>query len=408
MRRSVILLEHRTGARVSYRPLPPLRQSLHDIIGIQAAAKHIAEFVGLTGLTFVVGVAKQKLNVGGHIDLKSSGPDVFVEIDSDTLSFSDAVAATLCHEICHKWLQVNGISCPVEIENEILTDITTVFLGLGKIMLNGCLCVNIHTETLPNATRTVREEKKSGYLDRDQLAFVYRLVCAMRNIPASEYLRDLSADAVHAIHSCDASFGHYYDLRFHKSETIRDSTNRFRREMVKMQGELSELDKYLNYIKKSCCAIVDGVLGDGHKKLQSLQQKSEEMTQLNEPDPALRFLRALDSKLELERMGGEIQTLAQQTDHYLGHAMKIGQHLSQNPNLFPCPTPEMFSVVTCHQDGTKLRLPENSGDLIATCPTCKYRFAYNTATIAFPEQPSQKKISRMNRIWNLMRGRHKS
>src|SRR3989442_1554225 len=143
MRRSVILLEHRTGARVSYRPLPPLRQSLHDIIGIQAAAKHIAEFVGLTGLTFVVGVAKQKLNVGGHIDLKSSGPDVFVEIDSDTLSFSDAVAATLCHEICHKWLQVNGISCPVEIENEILTDITTVFLGLGKIMLNGCLCVNI-------------------------------------------------------------------------------------------------------------------------------------------------------------------------------------------------------------------------------------------------------------------------
>ncbi|MGH9424843.1 MAG: hypothetical protein ACRD2L_00830, partial [Terriglobia bacterium] len=44
----LILLERKTGASVSYRLLPPLHQSLHDFVEIQAAAKNIAEFVGLT------------------------------------------------------------------------------------------------------------------------------------------------------------------------------------------------------------------------------------------------------------------------------------------------------------------------------------------------------------------------
>ena len=131
----LILLEQRTGAGVQYRVIPPFTTPFDDHLSIQKVAKEIAASIGLTGFTFVVAVAKQKEKVGGHIDLSIQDTNVFVEIDANMMKFPDAVGATLCHEVCHKWLQIQGIRSPIEIDNEILTDITTVFLGFGKIML---------------------------------------------------------------------------------------------------------------------------------------------------------------------------------------------------------------------------------------------------------------------------------
>jgi len=377
----LMLLERRTGASVKYNIFPPLPQPLFAAGAIQVAAKDIAEFVGLPWLTFVVGFAKQKEGVAGHIELKYSGKEVYIEIEPMT-GFPDVVAATLCHEICHKWLQVKGIVQPIEIENERLTDITAVFLGLGKIMLNGC--VSTDEETHPNGTRVTRT-MKSGYLSRDEFAFVYRLVCAMRKIPASEYLRDLYPDAAGDIHFCDSSFGHHYHPRFHKPETIQDLVNQYQKDITTVQRELSELDKHLIYIMKSFCNTVNGFLGTGHKMLHSLRQKSDELTS-NEPDPAFRFLRTVQSKLQLENTSEELQNLTRKTIKYLRHGRSLGRHLSRNPDYFSPPTPDLFNIVTCHIDGTKLRLPIESGNLSVTCKKCKYRFAYSTAPITFPEQ----------------------
>lgn len=165
----LILLEQKTGASISYHLMPPFETSFHDYLSIQDAAKQIADFIGLAGFTFIVAVTMQEEKVGGHIDLSTGRKNIFIEIDEKTMKFPNAVGATLCHEVCHKWLQVNGISSYIEIENEILTDISTVFLGLGKIMLNGCKTTHLRYETIPNGTRTVTETMTSGYLERNQL-----------------------------------------------------------------------------------------------------------------------------------------------------------------------------------------------------------------------------------------------
>jgi hypothetical protein len=75
----LILLEQKTGANVQYRVMAPLTVPFPDHLAIQRMARQIAEFIGLTDLTFVVAVAKQKEKVAGHIDLSTDGKAVFVE-----------------------------------------------------------------------------------------------------------------------------------------------------------------------------------------------------------------------------------------------------------------------------------------------------------------------------------------
>jgi hypothetical protein len=413
----LVLLEQKTGARVGYRVMSPLAGPFDDCLAIQVVAKQIAESIGLGDFTFIIATAKQKEKVGGHIDLSAGGREIFVEVDSEMMKFPDAVAATLCHELCHKWLQVNGIRSPIEIEidNEILTDIASVFLGFGKIMLNGCRTTNVRHETTPNGTRTIRETMTAGYLDRDQLAFVYGLVCAMRKIPSSDFMQGLNAEAALAVQMCNSSLGHHYAPRFHGVDAAQDAFHEFTNRVAEAQHTMADLDKHVAYIKKSLCEGVDGFLKAGHKRLESLRQKTQAMIQVTAPDPALRFLQVMKIDCEIKRLSSEVHSISQEAEGFLQHARVIGRQLSRDSQRFPSPSPTMFNIVTCPLDGTRLRLPEESGDLTVTCPKCRYRFAYSTTIVSFsepqvppkqtsePQTPPRQTWAR--RILNLMRRR---
>ncbi len=78
-------LERKTGQNISYQFFPPFKGVITDYVSVQKAAKQIAEFIGLNEFTFVVGMTKQKDNVGGHIDLERGSKDVFIEIASDAV-----------------------------------------------------------------------------------------------------------------------------------------------------------------------------------------------------------------------------------------------------------------------------------------------------------------------------------
>jgi hypothetical protein len=393
------LLEQTTGQSVSYRLFQPFRKPIVEHVAIQKAAREVAEFIGLGDFTFVIGVAMQKENVGGHICLDRQGKDVFIEVASDAGSFPEAVAATLSHEICHKWLQVHGLECGIESENEILTDTTAVFLGFGKLMLYGCKCVNYRQEKSPEGIRQITETRNTGYLDRDQLAFVYRTVCEMRRISKADYLDGLNVEAARAVLDCDISFGHVYNPRFHDADTAQKSFAGLQEEIVNVQREFAQLDKHLAYIKAACCDTLDDFLGKGHKKLRSLHDNAYEMVKREALDPALRFLMASQAEQHFAHLRQELRQLVQESRPYLEHAGLLGRHLLRNSDHFPSPSPGMFNVVKCHQDGTRLRLPESSGELVASCPVCKYRFAYNTDPITFEDESVRKKQNWIERLW---------
>jgi hypothetical protein len=397
----LILLEQRTGVDVHYRVMPPLTVRFHDSIEIQRVAKKIAEFVGLTGFTFIIGIAKQKKNVAGHIELSTASKEVFVEVDSGMMEFPDAVAATLCHEVCHKWLHVNGIRASTESDNEILTDITSVFLGFGKIMLNGCRTTSTTYEETPDGTRTRTNSMTAGYLDRDQLAFVYRLVAAMRRISARDFMQGLSDEAALAVQNCDSLYGHHYDLALHRMEGA-ELTTALDSHIVEVQRAMADLHKHVTYIRKSFCDPAEESLNGSHRKLESLRKRAMAMAPDTEPDPALRFLLAMQAQSGVRRLGDDVDSIARETSELLQHARPIGRHLSRRSPLSAGPSSAMFNIVTCPQDGTKLKLPENSGNIIAACPKCKYRFAYSTNALSFPEEAAPPRLTWWEKVRSLV------
>jgi hypothetical protein len=397
----LILLEQRTGVDVHYRVMPPLTVRFHDHIEIQRVARKIAEFIGLTGFTFVIAIAKQKKNVAGHIDLSTGSKEVFVEVDSDMMEFPDAVAATLCHEVCHKWLQVHGIRSLIESDNEILTDITSVFLGFGKIMLNGCRTTNTAVETTPDGTSTITKTMTAGYLDRDQLAFVYRLVAAMRRIPSLDFMHGLNDDATLAVERCDLLHGHHYDFTLHRMEAA-DLTTTLDKHIVEVQRTMADLHKHVTYIRKSFCDTAEEYLNTSHRKLESLRKTAVSMKKDTEPDPALRFLMAMQAQSGVRRLDDDVDAISRETREFLQHARSIGRHLSRRSQLFALPSSAMFNIVTCPQDGTKLKLPENSGDIITACPKCKYRFAYSTSALLFPEEAAPRRLTWWDKVRSLV------
>ena len=156
----VKLLENRVGQKTGYAMLNPfpcktLEAGRPAIVTIQNAGRIISRHMGLADYMFVIAVKDQKQDTGGHIELDYGGSDVFVEISPSLCQYKDAVLATLSHELSHKFLHLHGIrNGTVQIEQEFLTDVTAVYLGMGKIMLNGCECQSSTQSTQGNRTPT--------------------------------------------------------------------------------------------------------------------------------------------------------------------------------------------------------------------------------------------------------------
>jgi hypothetical protein len=229
----------------------------------------------------------------------------------------------------------------------------------------------------------------------------------MRNVPPADYMRGLNSDAADAIQTCDTAYSHYYHIRFHQPETTVDVAKGFQTDGMAQQRRLAELNKRLDYIRLSFCETVDGFLTMAHKANEKLRKRGEAIAEEKSHDPALKFLHSIRKEHELQRMREELSEIEGKAAELLYHSDMIGRQIWNASHHFPVPSAEMFNIVKCPKDGTKLRLPKDSADLVVACPTCHYRFAYNTTCVSFTTSSSAKaepqKISWTRRILNSLR-----
>lgn len=90
------------------------------------------------------------------------------------------MGAILAHELTHHFLFNKGILDPDINENERLTDLATVYLGLGKLTLNG------YEPFVWNINRNGKQIKytyKVGYLLQEDMAAIMKQICDFRQIP---------------------------------------------------------------------------------------------------------------------------------------------------------------------------------------------------------------------------------
>lgn len=308
----LVLLEKVAGHKATYKILEPFYINLEDkIISIQNAAKKIADFIGLNGFTLIVAIVKLKDRVAGNVELDYQNREVFIEISEETLKFDESILATLSHEISHKYLYLNGISLGTDIvkeyENEILTDITAVFLGLGKLMLNGCECKNVREEYEFNGTKKITETLKVGYLNREQLAFVYRLVCAMRKISERDLLSGLNHSAKISVRDCDYFEDEYFNSKFHSKLYKSQLLINLKESIEHLGKELKFVNDHLNFLQHN---IIQDTIGFIKNKNELVRNCKENLTSIKNTqpyDPCLSFLNNINISKEINQLNNALE-----------------------------------------------------------------------------------------------------
>lgn len=176
-----------------------------DEIGIQSEASNMMKFVGLENYLPVITYSNTSKNTGGNIELDNSH-NVFIDINKDFKGDSEKVLAILAHEICHKVLYIHHLYYPnIEVENEILTDLATVFVGFGKLSLNGCYSKHTSTQTEyrdgTNVDVTTTYTNRIGYLSINQFALAYNIVFTLCYDNSLNKLEGLNNYAINAVNT---------------------------------------------------------------------------------------------------------------------------------------------------------------------------------------------------------------
>ena len=126
-------------------------------------------------------------NIAGKIEVGGASRDIY--ISSDYKMKARQLGTILSHEIAHDVLYSNGITLPDTYENEKLTDLTAIMLGLGKLFLNGM------------EERTGAMTKKLCYLSFSDIAYAYVTINARYNVPTDKYFPNLTRTARYMVES---------------------------------------------------------------------------------------------------------------------------------------------------------------------------------------------------------------
>ena len=367
-------IEKNVGAKVNYNILNPSSLSFNDINGLQAVAKIISNFIGMKDYIFIISTTTQKYGTAGHIELNSN-KEVYIEISRELLTQNkSSLLATLAHEITHKYLYINNIdiSSHSVIKNEILTDITSIYLGLGKLIINGCLSENSSEKVINNKIVTEKNKLSVGYLGIDHYTFIYKFICSMRKIPQQIYKAELSNNALINLStiSNNLSLSVFFNDGFHDF-TIKDKLFAKMKESVKhRQADLAILDSEFTFLLNSYILQVEEKLKEEHKKIATKILEIDNIYNTTEYNPSLNYINTINLQRSIE----EFKTEAKNPlfDNYSKIIKEILKIL--NSNITNNNSDNKFSVIKCRNDNTEIKIFDLKDESVITCPTCNYKF----------------------------------
>lgn len=150
-----------------------------DESDLQYVASSIAIHIGVISIPTVKydwGL-KMEPEVAGQIRSAIYLP--YIQIPFFYVGKKYALGGILAHEMTHALLYSRGISLEDSKENELLTDLTAVFVGLGKLLLNGYL----------------DEGGGLGYLSPDLIAYCLKKVCILYVVDIETAMENLTSEA---------------------------------------------------------------------------------------------------------------------------------------------------------------------------------------------------------------------
>jgi hypothetical protein len=157
-----------------------------DEYDLQSVANKIAKHIGIVPFPDVKydwGL-KMELDTAGKFSMTQSSR--IIRIPFYYVGKKYSVGAILAHEITHAFLTYRGIIFSETRENEVFTDITSIYIGLGKLGLNGLI---IATDDINNEIHSL------GYLTPELFLYCFRIINEKKSIPNEIVLKNLNPTA---------------------------------------------------------------------------------------------------------------------------------------------------------------------------------------------------------------------
>lgn len=115
------------------------------VIGVQHIAAAVVRHLRLPEASMIVSF--RDMTAAAQVEL-AEGPEYFIEMQTRYAKEHRDVAGVLAHEVTHVFLHRAGLSFPELENNEILTDVTSTYLGAGWLTMNAYRVDRRHRESL--------------------------------------------------------------------------------------------------------------------------------------------------------------------------------------------------------------------------------------------------------------------
>jgi hypothetical protein len=380
-------IEKTVGYKAKYKQIDDFYYNNKNIIEIQNAAKKLASYAGLSDLTFNIAVASQNEKTAGHIDLNTPGNFVFIEISENVRDFKQAILATLAHEISHKYAKINKLYLAegeaFKLENEKLTDILSIYLGFGKLMINGSYNSITYQTYSNNQIVNTTKSYVLGYLNISEYIFIYLIINFMRNIDTEEMIRGIkSEDNIGMIkkmlHDNDILFNSLRkdpDYLNQKKSSLEDYISDF-------QKKMADVENILSYLKNKIISGADDNLKKLHIEMNNFRNNLNIHFNKHEYNNCINILQSYIADDKIVEIKKQLNNKIKIVDNlYKGLFLVIKKYnkLFNNFDL----NEENFRTITCSIDGTKMRFKKNGKNISVKCPKCGYQFIVNSTVPDF-------------------------
>ena len=381
--RHIVSLEKAVGAFAPKCRFGQYAFDSYNILEIQKLARSMACFINMPFFTITVTFARQKNSVAGHIE--GHDPDsqnVFIEIDSDFVRHQDAIIKVLAHEISHKYLEFHRLTLDSTKDNEILTDVTAIFLGFGMFVLNGGRYTETYFKDIATkCTRTVT----NGYLNLDESSFVYDIVCRMRGFNDDTIFSGLNKEAAESIIRVRERYATCSPPDCLDLSSIEGK-------IARVVGTLELVDLQLCNIDKVKILFPGALITKGSEIISVRNDVLKTRLALNQMKAEVTAPIGPVTYPSIPIWDEDVNVLKELADGHLATVTMLNEFVSKR--VPPYVTSDSWDtleniIVECPKCNGRLRLPTGRSHICVTCPKCKYAFDYSTTCPEFKWVPPQ-------------------
>lgn len=362
-------LEKAAGVRAHYRILdsPPLVSV--DASSIHTVARVLSDWIGLRNAVFNINIVEGD-QPPRLVRIEPDPEEFAMELPSSALANAPCALSVVARQVARAYLvtsNIGGGSVDSLRTAGMMADVTAIFLGMGKLLLNA------PAAGISNTQAGAKLSPENRPLSAEYLAFTHRIVCSMRGLDWNQNTSGLSQSAIATLRQWDE----YRDTVFSQAlRNVLTASASHRPLMDAVEDNHLALARFDQMQRAFETAVLHPLQAEVEKYHETCREGMERLTAREQDtyDPCLLYLNQLRRRMDLQRYA---DMLLQQQDHIVNRLRVLTAamgDLNARTLVHVNNADPLMQMTHCPFDGTKITIHENNQDARVRCATCGYTF----------------------------------